>query len=225
MMPETSTLSGYLMATSTGARVSPAGLTHVGGLRQFRQLYNTKWEEYIMDSAVPLMMEDRSGAKGPFEYRIRCRRSGPRVLVMGDTTRVADVALGRIRAKETEDTVLVHLNVRVDSLVKDITKTPGAYTISFVHARLQGSVLKATSFYGEDITEASFFRDNLKLLTCYTCGLRDVQTGIEILRVGGDGHIFFFAPRNEGQLTTRLGEVEAVLGFLNAGGYLSSPES
>ena len=224
MTLEPYSLSGYLMATSTGSKVTATLLTEAGALHHYGHIEDTKWDEYLMRSSQPLMMEDRFGAVGPFEYRLKCRRSGSRILIMGENTRIAEAALSKLRAKEPQSSVLIHLTVKVDALVRQITAKPGPYSLSFVHARLQNSSLKATSFYGEDITEASLFRDNLELLTCYTCGLRDVQSATEVLRIGNDGHVFFFAPRAKAQLASRFAEVQSVLSFLSKSEFIVGPE-
>lgn len=109
--------------------------------------------------------------------------------------------------------------ISVDQLVKSLTQRPTTYVVSFAHARVPafGAVLRAISFYGDDIGDASLFRQQLDLMVFYTCGLREARGGSEIVRLGSDGSISFYL-----HSPSKVLEVEEVLRFLRASGYLTT---
>src|ERR1700722_17588830 len=102
MNQDSSSLSGYLVYTSEGVSITRDALTASGALRWHKGVPNTKWEEYALRSPVALMMEDRFGAPGPFDYVITCRRSGERLLLLGENSRIATASLERLREKESD---------------------------------------------------------------------------------------------------------------------------
>ena len=118
--------------------------------------------------------------------------------------------------------VLQRVPIAVDSLVKDLTVHPTVYAMSFVHARVPafGTSLRAISFYGEDLADASLFRESASLMNFYTCGLRSVNGGGEIVRLGSDGTISFYMRGSED-----VQAVEEALHFLRSHGYLKEPNT
>ena len=93
------------------------------------------------------------------------------------------------------------------------------YALSFAHATTPafGTSLRAISFYGDDLAEASLFRDQIGLMVFFTCGLREAAGGSEVVRLGAEGGISFFLTE-----ARRVLEVEKTLTFLRPEGYLAS---
>ena len=165
---------------------------------------------------MPLRGEDTDNTPGPFRYLLVCRRSGPRVLLLSLNRQIVDHVL-----KEVLNRLFVPalhpVPIAVDTLVKNLTLHPRVYALSFVHARVPafGTSLRAVSFYGEDLAEASLFRENASLMNFFTCGLRRAHGGNEILRVGNDGTISFYMRGSDDVL-----DVEEALRFLREQGCL-----
>jgi hypothetical protein len=116
---------------------------------------------------------------------------------------------------------LRRVSIAVDSLVKKIAVRPTSYVLSFVHARVPafGASLRSVSFYGDDLAEASIFREQMNFLVFFICGLRQATGGGEIVRLAGDGGVSFLLtdPPEE-----KVREVEEVLKFLRKYDYLES---
>lgn len=209
-------LTGYLLSTKLRV-VEQEQLRAAQDLVFVRQLQHSRWEEFRFHSAAPLRGEEvQLGFSGSFEYTVLCRRSGPRVLVVGESRTVVDALLDRsLRASLGGLTKKVR--IPVDRLVKSLSADPGAFVLSFVHSRVSafGHSLRTVSFYGDDLSESPLFRDQLSLMQCYACGLRDVVAGSEIVRFRGDGLISVASAG-----LRRMGEVERVLGFVRDRGCL-----
>jgi hypothetical protein len=109
--------------------------------------------------------------------------------------------------------------IGVDQLVKSLTQKPTTYVVSFAHARVPafGAVLRAISFYGDDLGDAALFRQQLNLMVFYTCGLREARGGGEIVRLGSDGSVSFYLHG-----PSKVLEVEEVFRFLRVSGYLAT---
>jgi hypothetical protein len=175
----------------------------------------TNWELFWFRSDKALRPEDRPG---PYRYPILCRRSGSRILMLS----VARQVVEHLMESELERVFsprLRRVSIAVDGLVKAMADKPTAYSLSFAHARVPafGSSLRALSFYGDDLAEASLFRERIGLMVFFTCGLREAAGGSEIVRLGADGTISFFMAESH-----RVLEVEKALGFLRHEGYLTS---
>jgi hypothetical protein len=108
--------------------------------------------------------------------------------------------------------------IAVDNLVRSITERPTRYSLSFVHARVPafGTSLKSISYYGDDLADASLFRDNIHLMNFFRCGLRHTTGRSEIVTVGSEGSLSFYMSGPD-----KLNEVEEVFSFLRSGGYLA----
>ena len=209
-------LSGVVLERVAGV-VQRERLTEGGKLTYRHPLGDSKWELYDFFSGVPLRGEDPELVLGPFVYPVVCRRSGPRVLVMSVTRDITDAAIGHDFDQLLVNERLNRVPIAVDSLVKAISERPTKYVLSFVHARVPafGAALRSVSFYGDDLGEASLFRDHINIFNFFTCGLRPAVGGGEIVRLGSDGTVSFSNIDED-----RVVEVERVLGFLRQGGYL-----
>ena len=176
-----------------------------------------RWESFSFESHEPLAGEDARVAAPPYKYRILIRRSGVRLLLLSNHKDVAEQVLGLLQPLFRPR--LRGVKIGVDQLVKSLTQKPTSYVLSFAHARVPafGAVLRAISFYGDDIGDASLFRQQLNLMVFHTCGLREARGGPEILRLGSDGTVSFFLHSPAKAL-----EVEDVLRFLRSEGYLST---
>jgi hypothetical protein len=179
-----------------------------------RDLPADGWEEYELVSQEPLRGEDRPGAT-TFRYPVTCHRCGPQLLVLSIGRSVVD----HLMTAELREFFppLCRVSVAVDRFAKEITAHPSTYTLSFIHARVPafGATLRSVSFYGDDLAEASLFRDHLHLMTCFTCGVKYAAGGPEIARIGNDGGISFMAGG-----WGKLGDVDAFMTYLRNQGYV-----
>jgi len=181
-------------------------------------IQGTRWEKITLSSNNPLHREDTRVMEAPFRYPIVCRRSGPRILVMSIARDIVDHfasmyrGVGRVLP-------LKRVSITIDALVKELVSRPTEYSLGFVHARVPafGASLRSVSFYGDDLADASIFRDNVSLMVFFICGLKSAIAGQEVVRLGSDGTVSF----NMGS-PRRLLEVEKVLTFLRQYGYLES---
>ena len=175
-----------------------------------------RWEKYVYRSEVPLNREDTFNLKGPYTYPVVCRRSAKRFLLASNNRSIVE-AMAQDLSNLVLPSGLNQTSISVDKLVRDLTEKPTTYVLSSVHARVPGFgvSLRAVSFYGDDVGEASLFRNNMLHTTFFACGLRLAAGGNELARLGSDGQISFLLtdPR-------RLMEVERILVFLRSNDYL-----
>jgi len=204
-----------LLLESPLRTVQRADLEKVRNVSFVEVVHGTNWEHFSLKSEQALRPEDRPG---PYDYPIICRRSGSRVLVLSVTRQIVEHLLQH-DFESIFSPQLRRVSIAVDGLVKGIANKPTAYALSFAHARVPafGNSLRAISFYGDDLAEASLFRGQLDLMVFFTCGLREAAGATEIVRLGGDGAISFFMGTSH-----RVLEVERALSFLRHEGYLTS---
>jgi len=180
-------------------------------------LGSSQWEQLCYESSVPLHGEDEGQIKGPYEYTVVSRRSGGRLLILSEHAGIIEHLL----SEEFKKAFIPHLrpiSIAIDPLVKSLTKNPSIYALSYAYARVPGGLsnLKSLAFYGEDLAIAALFCDLLDALIFINCGLRLAAKGKEIVRLSTDGGVSFFPTNRQ-----RLDDVEKVLGFIRAQGYLS----
>ena len=205
-----------LLVECPDRKISREGLAACRGL-SFARLLAGRWEQFVYDSHAPLVGEDPRLFSPPFKYQILMRRSGTRLLLMANHKEVALHLLERLQPLFQPR--LRGVSIGVDQLVKSLAGRPTKYVLSFAHARVPafGAVLRAISFYGDDLGDASLFRQQMDLMVFYTCGLREARGGSEIVRLGSDGSVAFFLHG-----ASKVLEVEEVLRFLRGSGYLST---
>lgn len=175
------------------------------------------WEQFVFESHEPLAGEDKRIFKPPYQYPILIRRSGARFLLLSTHKEVSAHLVGLLHLLFRPQ--LRNVVIAVDHLVKALTQKPTTYVVSFAHARVPafGAILRAISFYGDDLGDAPLFRQQLDLMVFYTCGLREARGGNEIVRLGSDGSVSFYL-----QVPSKVLEVEGVLRFLKMSGYLTT---
>lgn len=222
-MQQLENLTGYIMVPTKGTEFAHGAFAHCKTLKDVGPIADSVWEQYEYSSTIPLVPEHQL-QKGPYVYPVICRvaSDGALLLLMSSHKRIIDTFLASDESELLQPGIY-HIGVSVDAVVRNLTRSPGVYTLSFVHARLPGfgSALRAVSFYGDNVAEASMFRENLGKMNCFTCGLRALIEAVEIARIGTDGLISFHLP---GELETRrerLRDVEGVMKYLRRGGYLS----
>lgn len=207
-------LSGFLLEWPK-LEIERSDLTRSERLSFKLELPAVGWEEYELTSEEPLRGEEQPAAT-IFRYPVTCHRSGPQLLML---------SVGRSVVEHLMETTLreffpplCRVSIAVDRFVKDVTARPSNYTLSFVHARVPafGTALRSVSFSGDDLAEASLFRDHLDLMTCFTCGVKYAAGGPEITRIGNDGWISFLANG-----VAKLTNVEALLDCLRTCGYVT----
>lgn len=199
-------LSGYLLTTRS-MNISRETILDLHSISFANDIPLPGWEEFTLETSKALIQEEY---RGKYLYPIICRRSGTKLLLLSYNRKIVEYVLDKFKINK-ELTYFFNMCINVNSLVKKLTDTPDKYVLSFVHARVPafGNSLRAISFYGNDISEASMFRENMGLMNFYACGLRKVVGEKEILRLSSDGFISFRLPNLE-----RLVEVQDTITFL-----------
>lgn len=215
-MEDSRNYSGVLLDWPARA-IDKNDLLRCPNLRLAGDVEKTKWERYEFRSEQPLLGEEIIGGDTYFSYPVLCRRSGHRLLLLSAGQRVVE----HIVEREFDSLFVPHLRkvkIAVDQLVRGLTNKPTIYVLGYVHAKLPvfGALLRSASFYGDDLAEASLFRDNIGLMNFSTCGLRPAVGPNEIVRLNSDGSLYHVQPDPD-----RLIELEHVFRFLRESGYLS----
>jgi hypothetical protein len=184
-------LQGYLLGTG-GEELTRENSLRSSQIYFTRQLEGTKWEEYRFSSPKPLMGEEQLTLTGSFDYIILARRSASRILVAGEGLRIVEQII-RFENSMGAGPKLRRVTISVHALVQAIAQTPGRYLLSRVDALVPGygQALRSISFYGDDVGEAALFRTNLEVMQCYGCGLREVASLKETLRLVNKGVVSF----------------------------------
>lgn len=209
-------LGGFLMDGSERA-IERYDLLKCDVIKFVGVLHGTEWEEFEYLSEIALRNEDEESTTKPYRYIVICRRSGSRIIILSHTKDIVEHLLEKKFSKIFVPK-LKPVSIAVDGLVKSLTKNPTKYSLSFVHARVPafGTSLRSVSYYGDDIAEASLFRENIHFMNFFTCGLRPTIGKSEIVRIGSDGSLSFYAS------TDKFKEIENIFRFLRKEGYLST---
>lgn len=180
----------------------------------------TEWEKFEYLSETALRNEDAESTSKPYRYIVICRRSGSRIIILSHTKDIVEHLLENKLSKIFVPK-LKPVSIAVDGLVKSLTGNPTKYSLTFVHARIPafGTSLRSVSYYGDDIAEASLFRENIHFMNFFTCGLRPTIGKSEIVRIGSDGSLSFYASTSN---TDKFKEIENIFRFLRKEGYLST---
>jgi len=213
---EIDSLSGYLLFNFRARGSSDwMSIAQSAGCTVESPLTIDGWYSLQFVSQVPLLKETNDQAP-PFIYRVVLRTSGKKALLLSPSRRIVthllDVALSPSYRK-----LISKVFIDVDSLVRFVTDNPDEYLLTFVHARVNafGDALNAISFYGDDISRASLFREQRELFTAFTCGIREISSRDELVRLGSNGYISFsFKKSNNGS------EIDTVLRYINDKGLL-----
>jgi len=202
-------------------RVGRDALTKVPNLKFVETVGDTVWELYSYTSSQCLLGENPSNCRFPLRYDVICRRSGARVALVARGAAIVEHILANGLA-DVRWPGLHRVPIAITELVRCVVQGDSRYALSSVYAKASeyGESLRAVSLYGDSIDTASLFRENLSSLEVNKCGLKAADGGTEIAKVGKDGALSF---RYVGE--KRLFEVEGVLTFLRASGYLAAPRT
>ena len=209
-------LGGYLMASKNPITSSGWGdFVESSGCELVSKLASPGWFTYIFKSNRPLLNEPPD-IPPPYEYVVVLRASGDKALLISPTKRIINYLLNEVIASDIIK-YFYKVTIDVNSIVGYISEHPDIYLLSYVHGRVQafGDALRGISFYGKDLARAKLFRDQIDMMTAYTCGIRNLQTRKEIVRLSSDGSISFnFSKAHSGKL------VEDVLAYVSNLGFL-----
>jgi hypothetical protein len=210
-------ISGYLLEWPGGV-ITRDMVNRCRGVEFSHNLNTSGWEEFSFRSPVPLQGELRLD-QDEFVYSLVIRRSGARMLLFGRGRNIADHVITH-GMKAAFIPTLDYVTIAVDKLVRNLVQKPAIcpeYALGFVHARFPafGAALRSGSFYGDDLADAIFFRENQDLMTFLTCGLRSARGGSEIVRIGARGSV-----SSQISDSMRLAQIERVLRFLRDSNYL-----
>jgi len=212
-------LSGFLLSNRrTGERLSVESLDRLPGVSNRSDLLR-HWGRAVFESNEPLTEEDRARGSPPFVHPLVWRTSGPRLLLLSDSSEVVEHV--RSVMVKTLGIRFDPVRIAVDDLVKSAASKPAEYVFSFIHARGSafGTALRSVSFYGDDVTEAKYFRDGVNLFNFHTCGVRRASGGGEFVRIGNEGSL-----SSRSVDAARLHEVETLLSYLRKSGYLADSQ-
>src|SRR6478735_1788471 len=184
-------LGGLLLEWPERA-IQRADLLKLPHLEFQTKLSDPGWELFRFQSTEALHGEDTKLIQPPFHYSVVCRRSGRRALVLSANREIVEHIL-TTGLNQVFIPPLQRVFIAVDKLVKDLTSHPMAYVLSFAHARVPafGTSLRAVSYYGDDLAEASMFREQLSQSIFFTCGLKEAHGGSEIVRLNRDAGVSF----------------------------------
>jgi hypothetical protein len=217
MNEELNHLSGFLVRRPN-REIERQDILACPSVRFTSVIPDTHWENYSYACPMPFRHEELANVKAPYSYPLVIRRSADKMLLLSFNNRVVEYLIEH-EFKKFFRPSLRHVPIGVDGLVKALVAKPSRYALSFAHARVPafGVALRAASFYGDDLAEASLLRDHIALMQFFTCGLRHAAGGTELIRIGNDGMILFYQRDSR---TVR--EIERVLGYLKDEGFLAS---
>jgi hypothetical protein len=220
-VPRLGPYSGHLLISADGQHVSREELLSIDGLAFVAEFTegSYQWEHYRLESTTPMMREWVAGGEPAttFAYDILARRSVRRVLIAAEGKDVGDFLKSRLTKMRLHSGRKRAVRIDTHGLVADLVRSPTVYTVSVAHAEVTpfGGALKSCAFYGDDIGSADWFKNSLGLLYVYRCGLRSVERGEEVLKVGRYGSVAF-----QYRGPSSLKDVEDALGFIREAGHM-----
>jgi hypothetical protein len=194
----------------------------VKSIQSREALWDTRWTLLRFVSGVALL--DPQVETPPFVYPVFYRQSLRRALMLSHRRHIVDAFLKTV-ISFNRLAVLEAVYVDVQGLASLICCQPGAYAVTYLHARTSGlgSALRSLSFYGDDVTGSSLYREHSASLLAHTCGLRDVyadkRSRSEALRLSAEGSVSFYHSQREDLLAA-----EKALAFVSKRGFLLEPE-
>jgi hypothetical protein len=225
MQPNKTLLSGGLFYTPPNwakREEYEKALFGMANVKSGEYVAGSRWLLLTFASNTPLI--DPRVETPPYLYPIYYRQSFRRALILGHRRHIAEEFLKTV-------SLLNHMHpleavyVDVQGLISLICSKPGAYAVTYLHARTSGlgSSLRSLSFYGDDVTGSSLYREHALSLLAHTCGLRDVyadrRSVSEAIRLSTDGGVSFYYSQLE-----ELTAAEAALTFIYRGGFLLEPK-
>ena len=123
-------------------------------------------------------------------YKIFFRQSEERALLLSEAQPVVEEIM-RYIAKSIGSNKIEFVYIDVNGLVNMIMEQPDNYIVTAIHAKTSGygARLKSVSLYGNDITSVSLLLDNKNNFVFYMCGLREVKSFRESVRIGKEGQV------------------------------------
>lgn len=212
-------LSGFLMSSSQ-LNVSADWITILqsSGCKMKRKMSGDGWLLFEYLSNEPLLKDDASRTP-PFIYRIVIRISGKKALFLSQSRRiVSHILYNAIDSSFRKQLSKVFIDT--DAFVNHLTENQENYMLTLVHARVNefGDQLSSMAFYGNDISNASMFRQHRNLLTVFTCGVREKKSTEELMVIGNNGFVSFnYLKSGNGAA------IDNALGYINDNGFMRSP--
>lgn len=209
-------LSGYLLFYSRAKTASDwLDILLSAGCSVESPLNVDGWYLLNFISNEPLLKEP-TDQQPPFVYKIVLRTSGKKALLLSPSRKIVNHILD-IGLNPSTRKMITKIFIDVDSLATHVTEDPDEYLLTLVHARVNafGDAMNAISFYGDDISRASLFREQRELFTAYSCGIRNINSKDELIRLGSNGYISFsFKKSNNGS------HIDIVLRYISDKGFL-----
>jgi hypothetical protein len=186
---------------------------------EIKQSNAIEWQKIVLQSKIPLAGEFNDSQIDFFSYLFFVRTSGNHVLIVSERSKLVEWLLKEMVLFDK----VIRPRIHVAKLVKDLTFRPGAYTLSGVFANVDGygKLLQSISLYGNDLAQATFFKDNLYQFIPFRVTLREVVSGKEIISIGVRGETGFYY--SSGLEKKTLEKVIEVLSFLNKEKYIEWP--
>lgn len=173
------------------------------------------WLQLVYTSNEPLIDSDIL-KNPPYYYVLFYRQSLKRAIFLSITSDLIRLVEERL-AKMLTLVSIKAVHIDVNGLVNEIANNPSEFVITAIHAKTAGfgAPLKAVSLYGEDITQVSLYYNHKENLHCHMCGLRNISSYSESVRVGSEGQVqcYYRTPKD-------LIGVEQGLGYIMKMGFL-----
>ncbi len=151
---------------------------------------NTRWERVVFHSPE-FISGDQRITEAPYDYPITVRQSTTgSLLLLAESKKVVEVFFEKY-CRRLFKPALKKIFVKVGDLVTHVVADPNHYVLTAANVRISayGEALKSISFYGDDLANATMFRENLHLMNPFSCGLRKVNGVSEVIRISSDGAV------------------------------------
>lgn len=154
------------------------------------------WEHYCFKTVKPLLHEEISMRDGMFSYRLLCRRSRSRFILLAESRGIVSEFINTQLNKHYR-THYRKVDIGIQKLILDYlhAENDSEYTLCQAYARVVEfkNALDSLSFYGNDLAASAIFNDCAlhKNIEFHACGLRLRTTRTETLRVNSYGGISF----------------------------------
>jgi hypothetical protein len=183
---------------------------------------NTRWVSFWLHSKMPLSRGDETEADGTFVYPFLLRTAEDRLILVSRE--------GLVQKLFERLGIAGHIEsprIGVDQLARDLVFPPlqpesdkgsgRKYLIGAMWASVEGyaRTLRTVQAFGDDLAEASLFREILQQSVVTRLGLRDPRSDKDLLSINSAGDLEL---RFRG--ATHLNTVDTLTRFMRANGYI-----
>ncbi|GLX79479.1 hypothetical protein tinsulaeT_28190 [Thalassotalea insulae] len=210
-----SNFSGYILNINAPNPPDMLGyLAGLPGMRNPKKIGDTNWCFLVYTSSKAILEDDEVSESGLYEYRILARWGGESFIFAAQSKDISDILIHKLLGKSNLS--IFKQGINIDSFVRQIMEEPNHYSFKYLHVKCfaWGTSLNSMSLFGEDITASNLLRENSKLFNFTTCGVSEITSSKETVRIGTKGTLSLTLGSIQREKETQLTTIDKILRYL-----------